>query len=202
MGFIESLLGSGLANAIALHSVAGAFKEASINSYVSEEQFTDIPRAGIQKELFERAEKAIKSEQYIIALPLLIRALKLDPRYFYYYSALGICYQNLGNIDIALECYDKALDLVSKSLVQEYNIWEAKLANNNMDPKYDGDPKIRAQIRVHEKYVKSIRNLTRKCENDLGRTIIEEVSALTKKTKQSKRIVHPTPKTNTRKNNH
>jgi tetratricopeptide (TPR) repeat protein len=179
MGFIESLLGSGLANAITLHSVASAFKES--RSYPSADASIDASevadalsqesadqrrlryvaqRTGIQKELLQRAEKALNEGKYDIALPLLIRALKLDPLYLYYYGALGVCHQNQGKFDIALECYDMALDLADKASLSDLN-----------------------------KYIKSIQSLAKKCEKKLKATTIE-VNAVINGVKTDKSGAH------------
>ena len=160
MGFIESLLGSGLANAITLQSIAGALKEASPNSGVYERKPDIPPRTGIQKELLERAGKAIKGKKYDVALPLLIRALKLDPNYLYYYSALGVCYHNLGKLDIALECYDKALDLAENELwtTDKYH------KRGGVIPIHPSNEK---EHRKNENYIKSVRSLSKKCEKEL-----------------------------------
>mgnify|MGYP000303553521 CR=1 FL=1 len=116
MGFIEALLGSGISGAIALKATADAFKEEStgLGMYYRPES---PERTGIQKELLDRALKAIKREKHQEAIPLLIRAIKLDPYYPIYFSTLGNCYLSLGQYDIALECYDKTLDLDGKVYV-------------------------------------------------------------------------------------
>ena len=105
---LEFLFASTLATGI-------TFKEeisrASANNLPASEstELTDI-----QKKLFKRAIKAFEGKKYEEAIPLLIRAIKLNPYYPPYYSGLGNCYANLGQYDNALECYDKALDLDGK----------------------------------------------------------------------------------------
>ena len=177
MGFIESLLGSGLANAITLHAVSDSFKDARVTLPISI-QSTGRPtnnatidpssvasliadvliskssearqlkyfadRTGIQKDLFYRAEKAIVSEKYDEALPLLIRAFRLDPLYIFYYSALGVCQHNQAKFDVALECYDVALDLAD-----------------------------RARSSENHDYLEAVEGLSRKCEKHLKATTSE-----------------------------
>lgn len=114
--FIEALLGSGLSSAIALNATAEAFKEESLRSGINV-QSESTARIGVQKELLDRAIKAIGTKKYEEAIPLLIRAIKLDSYYPPYYSSLGNCYLNLRQFDNALECYDKTLDLEGKVYV-------------------------------------------------------------------------------------
>jgi tetratricopeptide (TPR) repeat protein len=84
------------------------------------------------------------SEKYDEALPLLIRAFRLDPLYIFYYSALGVCQHNQEKFDIALECYDVALDLADKARSSE-----------NHD------------------YMEAVEGLSRKCEKNLKATTSE-----------------------------
>jgi tetratricopeptide (TPR) repeat protein len=119
MGFIESLLGSGLANAITLHAIGSALKQQPINtidmSWENEPiEDKNLP-TNIQKELYQRANEALNDGNYTEATSLLIRAIRTDPNnYPECYGILGICYHLSGQFDVALECYDKTLHLEEK----------------------------------------------------------------------------------------
>lgn len=79
----------------------------------------------IQRKLFQRARKAFEGKKYEAAIPLLIRAIRLNPYYPPYYTALGTCYKNLGQYEDALECYDRALDLDGKMYVMRDDVRRA-----------------------------------------------------------------------------
>ena len=79
MGFIESFLGSGLANAVTLRSIGDAFKEQSAKSHANVKlEFTEPP-TGIGKKLLEQVFEKMEDMKYKEALPLIFRAIELDP---------------------------------------------------------------------------------------------------------------------------
>ena len=121
MGFIESFMGSGLANITALHEAGNALKNTQLSVDMDiplmprepKEQI-DLP-SDVQKGLYGRALEALNKGDFETAAPLLIRAIKIDPyNYPECYGALGVCCHISGKFDIALECYDRALHLYDR----------------------------------------------------------------------------------------
>lgn len=100
---LEFLLASTIATGVTFHEEIG---RASANK-LPEERST--ARIGIQKELLDKAEAAIKNGKYKTALPLLNRVVKYDPYYPYYYFYLGQCYIHLGNLEKVLDNLYKVL---------------------------------------------------------------------------------------------
>jgi len=121
MGFFESFMGSSLANIIGLNEVGNALKntQLSVNMDIpvmprEPKEQIDLP-SEVQKGLYGRAIKSLDQGNYEVAIPLLIRAIKIDQNnYPECYGVLGVCFHISGKFDIALECYDRALHLYDR----------------------------------------------------------------------------------------
>src|SRR5271155_3642581 len=60
---------------------------------------------------FSQGRKQMGAIDYPAAIPQLQRAIKLDPNFAMAYAALGICYQDIGEAQLASEYSQKAYDL-------------------------------------------------------------------------------------------
>jgi len=60
---------------------------------------------------FSLGRKQIGANDYAAAIPQMQRAIKLDPNFAMAYASLGICYQDIGEAQLASEYSQKAYDL-------------------------------------------------------------------------------------------
>lgn len=61
-------------------------------------------------------------EEYASALPYFKKAVEADPKFIFAWDDLAICYRRTGMLDMALECYNKSLQIFPKGKTPLQNI--------------------------------------------------------------------------------
>jgi len=93
---------------------------------------------------YEKAQKAINTKDWVVAIDLLTQVVARDEENADAYNYLGFAERNRGNLDIAFKYYDKALSLDPKHLgVREY-LGETYLLAGNL-------PKAEEQLAALDK---------------------------------------------------
>src|SRR5271156_5821857 len=84
---------------------------------------------------FSQGRKQIGSNDFASAIPQMRRAIKLDPNFAMAYASLGICYQDIGEAQLASEYSQKAYDLRDRVSDREiYEQWAQAYPRDEVPP--------------------------------------------------------------------
>ena len=125
-----------------------AMKSAVVNN--NKETKFSVSKDKRAKEQYSHGENLLKNELYEDALPFFQKAVDIDPKFAFAWDDLGICQRRLGNLDAALDAYNRSLALDSTGKVPLQNIavvYEYKKdydkaieAYKNLSKNYPEDP--------------------------------------------------------------
>lgn len=103
--------------------------------------------------LIQDARQSFKKGEYHRAISLLQSSLSIEQTAEAYYG-LGLCYIELGDLDKALNVFDKAVD-IDKSFIEAYDLLLQKYYRNFASPYRDADKAIlvlKKAIKVNPNY--------------------------------------------------